>query len=105
MAENLDLWVDNQPFPNEKGVTYLKMKPSEYIRRNVRVAPFYFEDIGLYLQRYAVPEVFAYGSDYPHHEGGKDPYGDLTRSILARGFGEKELRAFFVDNARIILPD
>ncbi|MCH4151203.1 MAG: amidohydrolase [Sphingobium sp.] len=105
LAENLDLWVDNQPFPNEKGVTYLKMKPSEYIRRNVRVAPFYFEDIGLYLQRYAVPEVFAYGSDYPHHEGGKDPYGDLTRSILARGFGEKELRAFFVDNARIILPD
>ncbi len=105
LAENMDLWQDNQPFPNEKGFSYLKMKPSEYLRRNVRVAPFSFEDVGAYIERYGLEEVYCYGSDYPHHEGGKNPMGDFTRSLESHGFGEKMLRKFFVDNAKVVFPD
>jgi predicted TIM-barrel fold metal-dependent hydrolase len=102
LAENMDLWVRNQPFKNTRGFSYLKMMPSEYVRRNIRVAPFYFEDVGLYIERFGLQEVFCYGSDFPHHEGGKDPMGDFTRSLQAHGLGQDMLRKFFVDNARVV---
>lgn len=102
LAENMDLWTRNQPFPNTRGFSYLKMMPSDYVRRNVRVAPFYFEDVGLYIERYGMPEVYCYGSDFPHHEGGKDPMGDFTRSLERHGFGRDVMRQFFVDNARVV---
>jgi predicted TIM-barrel fold metal-dependent hydrolase len=105
LAENMDLWVANQPFPNEKGSSWLTMPPSEYVRRNVRVAPFYFEDVGAYIARYGLEEVYCYGSDYPHHEGGQDPMGDLARSLENHGFSEKMMRRFFVDNATVLFPE
>jgi len=105
LAENMDMWVDNQPFPNDKGFSYLKMKPSEYLRRNVRVAPWYFEDVGAHIARFGLEECYCYGSDYPHHEGGKDPIGNLTLSLQKHGFGEETMRKFFVENAKVILPN
>lgn len=105
LAENMDLWQHNQPFASERGVSYLKMKPSEYLRRNLRVAPFYFEDVGLYIERHGLEDVFCYGSDYPHFEGGKDPIGDMVRSLEAHGLGERVMRKFFVENARVIFSD
>ncbi|HWB65649.1 MAG TPA: amidohydrolase family protein [Mycobacteriales bacterium] len=50
----------------------LSLKPSEYIRRNVRVTPFPGEDVGWLIEQCG-PEVFLFSSDYPHPEGGRDP--------------------------------
>jgi predicted TIM-barrel fold metal-dependent hydrolase len=105
LAENMDLWVRNQPFPAVKGKSHLKLMPSEYVRRNIRVAPFYFEDVGGYIDRYGLEDVYCYGSDFPHHEGGKDPMGDFSKSLHAHGYGHDMMKKFFVDNAKVLIPD
>jgi predicted TIM-barrel fold metal-dependent hydrolase len=101
-AENMDCWYDHQPFGYESKNKKLKLKPSEYIRRNVRVACFDFEPVGRYIERFGFEEVYCYASDFPHHEGGKDPLGHFTESL--RGFSPEVLRKFFVENGKLLLP-
>jgi predicted TIM-barrel fold metal-dependent hydrolase len=103
MAENMDNWMEHKPFPNPTGASALRLKPSEYVRRNIRVACFDFEPIGRYIERFGLEEVYAYASDFPHHEGGKDPMGDFTRSLS--GHGPEVLHKFFVSNGALLLPD
>jgi len=103
MAENMDRWYANQPFGYEAKNKMLKLKPSEYIRRNLRVACFDFEPVGRYIERFGFEEVYCYASDYPHFEGGKDPMGDFADSLSS--LGPEVLRKFFVDNGKLLLPD
>ena len=49
----------------------LALAPSEYLRRQVRVATFGFEGPAHLAGRYG--DVFMFGSDYPHAEGLADP--------------------------------
>jgi hypothetical protein len=81
------------------------MKPSEYIRRNVRVAPFGFEDVGDYIARYGMPELYCYGSDFPHLEGGVDPMGKAVESFERHGISEDIMKMYFVDNAKLLMPN
>jgi uncharacterized protein len=46
----------------------LRMKPSEYFRRQIRVSAFWSEPL-MWLFRSAGPEVFMFASDFPHPEG------------------------------------
>ncbi len=46
----------------------LRMKPSDYFRRQVRVSAFWNEPL-LWLFEAAGPEVFMFASDFPHPEG------------------------------------
>jgi hypothetical protein len=52
----MDLWAS---FMNKVGVKY-DMKPSEYVRRNVRVTPFWHEDLPLMINRYGWKEIYCF---------------------------------------------
>jgi predicted TIM-barrel fold metal-dependent hydrolase len=107
LAEHLDIWIESSGVfvgPTAKKPE-LKQKPSEYIRRNVRVAPFGFEDVGHYIAQYGMPELYCYQSDFPHLEGGRDPMGDTVRSFQRQGMGEDIMKKFYIDNAKWLLPD
>jgi uncharacterized protein len=51
----------------------LSLKPSEYLRRQVRFTPFPFEDTAWLLEQCG-PDLFMFSTDYPHPEGGKRPF-------------------------------
>lgn len=105
-AQLLDFWhAHSRKFSlgNMEGALPIRLQPSDYIRRNVRVSLFDIEPVDVYIEQFGMPEVYCYSSDYPHPEGGKDPMGDIS-SKLAR-LGDDVLRKVFVDNATWILPD
>ena len=85
------------------GLEPLALRPSDVIRRQVRIAPFERNPIGSWLARDGLDEVYAFASDFPHAEGGRDPVGRLTRSL--DGLGPATLERFFVTNAEPILGD
>jgi uncharacterized protein len=58
----------------------LTMKPSEYIRRQVRVTPFPTEPIDWLIEQ-AGEELFLFSSDYPHPEGTKDPIAKFEANL------------------------
>ncbi len=78
------------------------LRPSEYLRRNVRVTPFWQEDVDLMIQRHGLREVFTFSSDYPHIEGTRDPIGKFLAAM--KNADEAYLRDFFVDNAKLLFP-
>lgn len=100
LAENLDMWADY--FAKRMKGT-LSISPSAYLRRNIRVSPFYFEPVDQYIERYDMPEVFCFASDYPHIEGGKRPM-DIFAERLAP-LGGDVLEKFFVTNGARFFPD
>ena len=57
---------------HEQRLQKLSMKPSEYVRRQVRVTPYPTEDVG-WITEQAGPEICLFSSDYPHVEGGRNP--------------------------------
>jgi predicted TIM-barrel fold metal-dependent hydrolase len=76
------------------------MRPSEYLRRQVVVSPFAGEDVGWIIEQ-AGPEMVAFSSDYPHHEGTDDPIRRFEASMA--GIAEPARRAFYSDNGRRLL--
>jgi predicted TIM-barrel fold metal-dependent hydrolase len=108
LAHLLDVWHDNNNSLHEKEYRNgppgrkLPMRPSEYIRRNVRVAPFDFEPVGEYLDKYRLDDVYCFASDYPHVEGGSDPYGKFTTQL--ERFGPAVMEKFFVKNGEVLFP-
>ena len=103
VAENMDRWYRNAPFQGNKGDRPLKKMPSEFIRENVRVMSFEFEPIGKYIDNFGLEEVYCYASDFPHHEGGRDPMNKYLRSL--QGKSPEVIRKFFVENSKMLLPD
>ncbi len=57
---------------NELRLQKLSLRPSEYVRRQVRVTPYPAEDVGWIIEQ-AGPELCMFSSDYPHVEGGRNP--------------------------------
>ncbi len=57
---------------NEERLRNLELRPSEYVRRQVRVTPYPHEPVGWIIAN-AGPEVCLFSSDYPHVEGGRNP--------------------------------
>jgi len=76
-------------------VAGLALKPSEYIRRQVRFTPFPGEDVG-HMIRDAGPELFLFSSDYPHPEGTTDPIGRFERTF--EGVDEDAKERFYHRN-------
>jgi uncharacterized protein len=58
---------------SEPQLQELDLKPSEYLRRQVRFTPFPFEDTA-WLVEQCGPELFMFSTDYPHPEGGRRPF-------------------------------
>jgi len=103
-TENMDVWHSHSRiFSQIGGASTLKMRPSEYVKRNVRVSCFDFEDVGRYIDRFGLEEVYCYASDFPHPEGGKDPMGCFVKSLS--GHSAETFQKFFVENGELLLPD
>lgn len=85
------------------GLSPLDIRPSEVIRRQVRITPFESNQVADWLDRDGLEEVYAFASDFPHAEGGRDPVARLTRALEGRG--DVALERFFVANAAAILGD
>jgi predicted TIM-barrel fold metal-dependent hydrolase len=102
LANNLDMWYGNSQTFGDRAVDRLPRKPSDYIRRNVRTSAFYFENVDRYIEQYGLEDVYCYGSDYPHIEGGKDPMGGFATRL--ERLGPRVLEKFFVANGEYLLP-
>ena len=73
----------------------LSLKPSEYIRRQVKFTPFHGEDVGRMI-RECGSELFLFSSDYPHPEGTRDPIGHFERTL--DGVAEEAKARFYWQN-------
>jgi len=80
---------------NEARLQAMDLRPSEYVRRQVRVTPYPHEDAGWIVSQ-AGPEVCLFSSDWPHVEGGRNPLGRFDRSL--EGLSEEIRQRFYRDN-------
>jgi uncharacterized protein len=80
---------------HEERLQALSLRPSEYVRRQVRFTPYPTEDVGWIIEQ-AGTEVCLFSSDYPHVEGGRRPIERFERSLA--GVGEVARQAFYHDN-------
>lgn len=80
---------------HEERLQSLKLKPSEYITRQVRVTPYPTEPTGWVIQE-AGSDVFMFSSDYPHVEGGRNPLARFEKSI--KSLTEEDKDKFFRRN-------
>ena len=80
---------------HEERLQALSLRPSEYVRRQIRFTPYPTEDVGWIIAN-AGPEVCLFSSDYPHVEGGRRPYERFEASL---GDASDEVRRhFYCDN-------
>ena len=105
LAASLDMWNANSRAFGQSGVTLVRLRehPSDYIRRNVRIAAFDFENVGAYIDGQGLHEVYCYASDFPHVEGGTAPMQRFSDSLSRHGPAVN--RKFFVENGAWLLPD
>lgn len=82
---------------NEERLQNASLKPSEYVRRQVRVTPYPHEPAG-WLVKNAGAEVGLFSSDYPHVEGGRNPIKRFENTLEAEGCTEAEKDAFYFGN-------
>jgi predicted TIM-barrel fold metal-dependent hydrolase len=80
---------------HEERLRALSLRPSEYVRRQVRFTPYPTDDVGWIIEQ-AGREVCLFSSDYPHVEGGRRPIARFERS-LAR-LDDAARQAFYHDN-------
>jgi predicted TIM-barrel fold metal-dependent hydrolase len=79
----------------EERLRKLELRPSDYVRRQIRVTPYPTEPVGWIIEQ-AGEEVCMFSSDYPHVEGGRHP---LKRFEASMGtVGEPARQRFYCDN-------
>jgi predicted TIM-barrel fold metal-dependent hydrolase len=94
--------LDDRATVSTRVRTTLSMRPSDYIRRGVRVTAFWQEPVGQIIDRYGLADVVCFASDFPHREGGTDPLGATSSSLAVNDRATVE--RFFVTNASLIIP-
>jgi predicted TIM-barrel fold metal-dependent hydrolase len=80
---------------NEERLQLLSLRPSEFVKRQVRVTPYPHEDAGWIVEQ-AGEEVCLFSSDYPHVEGGRNPLGRFERSLA--DVSDEARQRFYCDN-------
>jgi len=80
---------------NEERLRKLSLRPSEYVRRQIRVTPYPAEETGWIIEN-SGPEVCLFSSDYPHVEGGRNPLRRFEATLV--GISEPLRRRFYHDN-------
>jgi len=76
---------------HEERLRALSLRPTEYVRRQVRATPYPTEDVGWIIEQ-AGPEVCMFSSDYPHVEGGRRP---IERFEASLGDASDKVRGLF----------
>jgi hypothetical protein len=94
--------LDNRATFSTRVSQTLSMRPSDYVRRNVRVTAFWQEPVGQIIERYDLGDVICFATDFPHREGGTDPLGATLSSFATRDAAT--LERYYVRNAGLILP-
>ncbi len=84
-------------FGKEERLQKLSLKPSEYVRRQVRATPYPHEDVGWIIKN-SGPEICLFNSDYPHTEGGRNPVKRFETSLDTHDCTEAERDAFYANN-------
>jgi predicted TIM-barrel fold metal-dependent hydrolase len=79
----------------ESRIGGLPLRPTDYVRRQIRVTPYPTEDVGRLIAQVG-PELLLFSSDYPHVEGGRNPLKRFEASLSARSNAEKD--AFYEKN-------
>ena len=82
-------------FGREERLQRLSARPSEILRRQLRVTPYPHEDVRWIMEN-AGTEMVLFSSDFPHIEGGRNPLKRFNESL--EGVGQAERRAFYRDN-------
>ncbi len=80
---------------HEERLQKLSLRPSEYLRRQVRVTPYPTEDVGWVIEQ-AGEDVCLFSSDYPHVEGGRNPIKRFEQNL--RNVSERAKQSFYHDN-------
>ena len=84
---------------NGRPVYPLRMSPSEYFRRQVRVSSFSYELPGRLIRD--TGDLYMCCSDYPHSEGTATPIADYSGS--AKPIRPVDAPGFFGENASMLL--
>lgn len=79
----------------EERLKKLSLKPSEFVRRQIRVTPYPHEDAG-WIIRNTSEEVCLFSSDYPHVEGGRNPLKRFDESLT--GLPPRAIDRFYAEN-------
>jgi predicted TIM-barrel fold metal-dependent hydrolase len=84
---------------HEERLRRLSMRPSDYVRRQLRFTPYPTEDVAWIIEQ-AGDEVCLFSSDYPHVEGGRRPVERFEASLgkLPADRLERSRHAFYHDN-------
>lgn len=80
---------------HEERLRALSMRPSEYVRRQIRFTPYPTEDVGWIIDQ-SGPEVCMFSSDYPHVEGGRRPIERFEATLSRTPASARQ--AFYHDN-------
>lgn len=65
---------------SEERLRRLSLRPSDYVRRQIRATPYPAEDVRWIMEQ-AGPETCLFSSDFPHVEGGRNPLGRFGASL------------------------
>jgi predicted TIM-barrel fold metal-dependent hydrolase len=90
----------HRAFRRLQDLSAVKMRPSDYVRRQIKVTPFAGEDIG-WLLGAGAEDLLMFASDYPHHEGTDDPIGRFERTM--EEVPESARRKFYAENFKILM--
>jgi uncharacterized protein len=80
---------------HEDRLRALSLRPTEYVRRQVRFTPYPTEDVGWIIEQ-SGPALCMFSSDYPHVEGGRKPIERFEASL--RRLPEEAKRRFYSEN-------
>jgi predicted TIM-barrel fold metal-dependent hydrolase len=79
----------------EERLQKLSMKPSDFVKRQVRVTPYPHEDTG-WIIRNTSDDMCLFSSDFPHVEGGRNPLKRFDDSL--QGLNATQIGKFYADN-------
>ena len=82
---------------HEERLRALKLRPTEYVQRQIRFTPYPTEDVG-WITAQNGPDICMFSSDYPHVEGGRRPVerfetslGDASDAVRQRFYSDNFL--------------
>lgn len=80
---------------NEERLQKLELRPSEYVRRQIRATPYPAEPVGWIIEQ-AGEEICLFSSDWPHVEGGRHPIRRFESSM--EGISDRARARFYREN-------
>ncbi len=80
---------------HEDRLRALELRPTDYVRRQIRCTPYPTEDVGWIIAQ-SGPEICLFSSDYPHVEGGRRPVERFEASLA--GTSAEDRDRFYRDN-------